>query len=335
METENLVGEDDVVFSPENRSSLSDAVSAESLVFVFVSMIVLYAFECFVRNSAFVVRFRMDHFDDKMWKKARQAMVKFIWHFTNTCFLWAMIWDLGYLGVAIWPRGSFSEKILVNPVDYGFSRPRKVTLIFLVQFAHYLANGLYWVTFEAEKEFFLMIFHHIITGALLIFCNMGDRMWLGGLVILAITETTDAVLPGVKLWHYTCPNVSKIPGFIMFFAAYTYFRIFWFMWMIYQIWAPSSALFEGMDTDNDWDFHGIDWLPKSRAGFEFSWAMFMITIFQVMHFIWFEQILRSLVGSLRAGQIVDSRHDVEDYEQKMQELETPGGGCCNGKRKDD
>lgn len=141
-----------------------------------------------------------------------------------------------------------------------------------------------------RKDFWQMFLHHIVTLSLLLFSYVCNYMRIGSLVLL-LHDTADSSLELAKLLNYA--NVKKLCD-----PIFGFFTLNWLVTRLYLY--PTKIL-----NSTTYEIHDhIDPFP--------SLTLFNILLYslQVMHFIWFYMILRTIYKVFCLGISEDERSDI-------------------------
>ena len=161
-----------------------------------------------------------------------------------------------------------------------------------------------------QKDFPVMMAHHIITSGLLITSYRYNFMYIG-VYILFEQDFADIFLPMAKMSKYSGLNTMADIFFGLFALAWIPTRHVMFFWLYSSIWTST-------------DKHS-DLLPladSSKGGFfterNINAFLVILGLFQCLLLIWLRDLLVAVHRALFSGHVEDQRSDSEGEDKKKQ-----------------
>ncbi|KAJ7435278.1 longevity assurance proteins LAG1/LAC1 [Mycena latifolia] len=188
---------------------------------------------------------------------------------------------------------------------------------------YYLLQTAYWVQQflvlvlgleKPRKDYAELVAHHVVTLWLVVVSYMMDLTLVGSAVYTSM-DIPDAFLALSKLLNYIQWNHTNHFVFAAFVAAWTYFRHYLNLAILWSIWFDLDALLP--------DEARIP--PLVRRG-----AFVALCLLQALNLFWYYLILKIVVKVVRTAKAEDVRSDDEDEDDVRQEQPYAAGGEKDG-----
>jgi len=157
---------------------------------------------------------------------------------------------------------------------------------------------------KPRKDFKELVAHHIVTLELIAGSYLVNMTLIGNAVFVSM-DIPDAFFALSKICNYLNLDKTKAFTFVIFFFAWTYFRlwlnirILWSVWTEFELIPASARCFRPLD--------GVwmaDWV---------KYQMFIpLLLLLCLNFFWYLLICRILYRALFGGVITDDRSEDED-----------------------
>ena len=189
--------------------------------------------------------------------------------------------------------------------------------------AFYLLEIAFWVSMiistplaPRQKDFPVMMAHHVVTSGLLIASYRYNYMYIGVWVLFE-QDFADIFLPLAKMAKYSGMEAVADAFFGLFALAWIPTRHVMFFWLYHSIWSST-------------DVHA-DLLPladSTKGGFftksSISAFLVVLGLFQCLLLIWLRDLLKAVYRALFKGSVEDHRSDSD----------SEGGTAANAKKKE-
>jgi len=146
--------------------------------------------------------------------------------------------------------------------------------------------------------------HHFVTIWLIGWSYLVNMTMMGNAVFLSM-DFPDTTLAISKLFNYMQLEVPKAIAFAVLIVAWTYFRIYLNLVMLWSVWFEFDLI----------PAESMQWAPETGAWLVW-WMRYQIFtplfLLQLLNLFWYFLILRILFRALYTGSPDDDRSDDED-----------------------
>lgn len=182
--------------------------------------------------------------------------------------------------------------------------PMDIKLFYLTQCAFYVQLLILVAIEKHRKDVELMFIHHTVT-ILLISASYYTNFVRVGLVVLAIFDAADALLPLAKIFQYAWWVIPGYSTFFLFTVTWVYTRHWLFLKIIWSVVAVAPTKLP------------LIWDPSNGYFCNYTWSMtFFLGILislEIMQIVWLANILRLISSQILVGKkLGDDRSNRSD-----------------------
>eukprot|EP00730_Choanoeca_flexa_P015592 TRINITY_DN7193_c0_g1_i1.p1 TRINITY_DN7193_c0_g1~~TRINITY_DN7193_c0_g1_i1.p1 ORF type:complete len:403 (+),score=78.67 TRINITY_DN7193_c0_g1_i1:1143-2351(+) len=245
------------------------------------AVVVLYLVKLIVAK---LVQARLPYGDDAVkfgecFVRATYYMMGFLmcWHIVATEDYWPNTWNCWH-GVYTTQTRSLQEEAY-----------------YVIELAFYIGGVFVHVFIDKPlKDFYVMLFHHIITICLILFSYLMGHHRIGILVLLC-HDVSDVFLDYAKCLHYLDFDILSTVTFVNLLVSWCYYRLYLFPFVVIK-----SAMFESAAV-----------VEQEGTGPVKYHAMFVafLCMLQVLHVYWFYLMVKIAARKLTDGDLEDNRDE--------------------------
>ncbi|KAK9685593.1 Ceramide synthase 5 [Basidiobolus ranarum] len=214
--------------------------------------------------------------------------------FNTACYkfvLYSSMSAYGFYALYDQPWALNGKALFENHPNQEF--PDKLRIYHLIEMSHYIYAMAAFVWEPRLKDFYQMVFHHIVTMTLITFSYTAG-LYRVGAVILLLHDVSDPLMEIAKLFFYTKHEKLSNAFFFLFATVFIYTRDYFFpTFAIYSVWHY------GRNDDG------------SRVPYTMECLVFL-SLLQTIHVFWSYLIVNMVVEAVAHNGVQGDTRDDKD-----------------------